>query len=41
MGIAGYVAGCSKCRELVNLLSTAPGKRTLFSQYDILQIKVL
>jgi hypothetical protein len=31
VGIAGYVAGRSKCRALVNLLSTAPGKHTLFS----------
>lgn len=28
VGIAGYIAGCSNCRALVNLLSTAPGKRT-------------
>lgn len=31
VGIAGYVAGCSNCRAFVNLLSTAPGKRTLFN----------
>lgn len=31
VGIAGYIAGCSNCRALVNLLSTAPGKRTLFN----------
>lgn len=29
VGIAGYVEGCSKARWLMNLLSTAPGNRTL------------
>ena len=38
VGIAGYVAGSSNRRALVNLLSTAPGKRTLFYCQNISQV---